>query len=198
MAEYPNSFQKLLDSFRRLPQVGNKAAIRFVYAVLSMSDEEVRVFAENLVKIKQSLRKCKQCNNLCEEELCNICKNPARDYGTICVVTSSKDVVAMENVGQYQGVYHVLDGEISPSKGVLPDDLHIANLLLKIDDRVKEVIIATNSTVDGEITAMYISKLLNGKPIIVSRLAHGIPIGGQLDYADERTLIKALEGRTRY
>jgi len=198
MSNYPKSFQNLVDQFRRLPQVGNKAAIRFAYAILAMDDMAVKNLADAMVEAKANLHNCEICHNMCEEKRCVVCVNPNRDNTTICVVTSSKDVLAMESIGNYQGVYHVLGGEISPSKGVLPEDLNLTSLIGRINTDIKEVIIATNSTIDGEITALYISKLLNGFTFTVSRLAHGIPMGGQLDYADERTLLKAMQGRTKY
>ena len=195
---YSPLFLKMIDYFRKLPQVGNKAAERYVYGVLAMSEEEVQEFADTLIKAKEKVKPCKICFNLCESDLCYICEDHMRDKQVICVVNSSKDVIAMEKTQQFKGLYHVLGGEISPAKGILPEDIRVEELIKRLDENVKEVIIATNSTMDGETTALYLSKLISQENIIVSRLAHGIPMGGQLDYADELTLAKALEGRRKY
>ena len=195
---YPVAFQKLIEAFRKLPQVGTKAAERYSYAVLAMTEEEVIDLTEKIRQAKALVRSCRICFHLSDKEECDICLDKARDRSLLCVVNSSKDVIAMENTKQYNGLYHVLGGEISPSKGVLPEDLNIKELLSRLDEGIKELIIATNSTIDGETTALYLSKLVSGKPVAVSRLAHGIPMGGQLDYADELTLAKALAGRVKY
>jgi len=195
---YPLNFQKLIAAFRKLPQVGNKAAERYAYALLEMSDEDVFTLLTTIKKAKENTRHCQQCFHLSEEDYCDICLDNKRDFSIVCVVNSSRDIIAMENTKQYNGLYHVLKGEISPTKGVMPEDLTISELMQRLDNGVVEVIIATNSTVDGETTALYLSKLIKNKNIIVSRLAHGIPMGGQLDYADELTLTKAIEGRVKY
>ena len=195
---YPKSFQELIEAFRKLPQVGAKAAERYAYAILSMDESEVSALIEKISTAKARIRPCTTCYHLSDQAECDICSDDNRDRTVICVVNSSRDVIAMENTRQFNGLYHVLQGEISPSKGVLPEDLTINDLMKRLDEGVKEVIIATNSTIDGETTALYLSKLINAKEIAVSRLAHGIPMGGQLDYADELTLAKAIEGRIKY
>jgi len=195
---YPVSFIKLIEAFRKLPQVGAKAAERYAFAILQMSNQEVQDLIDSIAKAKEAVKSCSVCFHLCEEDTCVICQDQQRDSEIICVVNSSRDVIAMENTRQFNGLYHVLNGEISPAKGIMPEDLTIKELLDRLDGGVKEVIIATNSTVDGETTALYLSKVIKTKNIPVSRLAHGIPMGGQLDYADELTLAKAIEGRIKY
>jgi len=195
---YPTSFQKLIDAFRKLPQVGTKVAERYAYAVLAMEEQEVQHYINAIIIAKSKVKPCTICFHLCEDEKCTICSDQSRNKELVCIVNSSRDVIAMENTQQYTGLYHVLQGEISPAKGIMPEDLTIKELLNRLEQEVKEVIIATNSTVDGETTALYLSKLIGTKNITVSRLAHGIPMGGQLDYADELTLAKALEGRIKY
>jgi len=195
---YPKSFQELIEAFRKLPQVGVKAAERYAYAILDMSEGEVDDLVEKLTTAKTVIHPCEICYHLSDQAKCEICSDKNRDHSVICVVNSSRDVIAMENTKEFNGLYHVLQGEISPAKGVLPEDLRISELLDRMNEEVKEVIIATNSTIDGETTALYLSKLIRAKDIAVSRLAHGIPMGGQLDYADELTLAKAIEGRIKY
>ncbi len=195
---YPASFIKLIETFRKLPQVGAKAAERYAFAVLQMSSQEVENFTASILKAKEAVKTCSSCFHLCEDDKCVICQDQERNQEVICVVNSSRDVIAMENTKQFNGLYHVLNGEISPTKGVMPEDLTIKELLDRLDSGIKEVIIATNSTVDGETTALYLSKVIKAKNVAVTRLAHGIPMGGQLDYADELTLAKAIEGRIKY
>jgi len=195
---YPPSFLKLIEEFRKLPQVGIKAAERYAYAVLAMSETEIQQLTTTIEQAKKLTKYCQSCFHLCEDEKCEICNDQSRNQQLICIVNSSRDVIAMENTKQYNGLYHVLTGEISPAKGIMPEDLTIKELLDRLNHGVTEVIIATNSTVDGETTALYLSKIIKDKNIIVSRLAHGIPMGGQLDYADELTLAKAIEGRIKY
>lgn len=195
---YPKSFQRLIQAFKKLPQVGNKAAERYAYAVFQMKSTEVNELLTSISEVKEKVVQCQQCFHLAEDALCEICQDPSRDHSIICVVNSSKDVLAMEKTGFYRGLYHVLLGEIAPTKGVMPQDLTIDELLGRLDANVKELILATNTTVEGETTAMYLKKILNNNEIKVTRLAHGIPMGGQLDYADELTLSKAITGRTKY
>lgn len=195
---YPKQFEAMVESFRNLPGVGLKTAERYAFQVLEWKEETLEDFIETLMKIKQGdLKKCAICGNLSEGDTCEICKDHMRDENTICVVQSPKDVIAMEKTREYAGVYHVLNGVISTSKGILPDDINIDTLLNRITDETKEVILATNPTVEGETTALYISKLLDKYPVNVTRIAHGLPMGGHLDYADELTLIKAIEGRNK-
>lgn len=194
---YPKSFERCIESFKKLPGVGAKSAERYTFTILDCSLEEVEEFAEALVELKKKTRPCAICGNLTESEQCVICEDTKRDTTTICVVQSTRDVLAMERTQEFKGTYHVLNGLISTSKGILPEDLNIDALLKRIDLGVKEVILATNATVEGETTALYLDKLLASKNILVTRIAYGIPIGGHLDYADELTLIKAIEGRKK-
>lgn len=193
---YPKSFQQLIDSFRKLPGVGARTAERFAFQLLNMPKDEVELFVNSLMQAKKSLHSCRICGNISEEDLCEVCKDTHRDTTMICVVQDVKDVSAMERMREYQGVYHVLGGAISTIKGILPEDLNIESLI-KRTENVKEVIIATNPTLEGETTALYLAKRLIGKVPLVTRLAHGLPMGGHVDYADELTLIKALEGRNK-
>ena len=188
------SMDRLINSFTKLPAVGQKTAERYAYAVINMSEEDVREFANNLVIAKKSIKYCSVCGNWSEEDICHICKN--RTNETICVVKEPKDVVSMEKVRDYNGTYHVLHGCISPLQGKGPDDIHIKELLQRVSNGdVKEVIMATNSDVEGEATSMYIAKLLKPLGIKVSRLAQGISMGSDIEYADEVTLTKALHDR---
>lgn len=192
---YPKKFAALIESFQSLPGVGMKSAERYAFDVLDWMPEQITDLIESLQGIQEGIAICPICGNLAEEEHCLICDDPTRDQGVICVVQSPRDVIAMEKTHEYQGVYHVLNGVISTTKGILPEDINIASLLERINENTKEVILATNPTVEGETTALYMAKLLEDYPIQVTRIAHGIPMGGHLDYADELTLIKALEGR---
>ncbi|MEA5026862.1 Recombination protein RecR [bioreactor metagenome] len=194
---YPSSLQKLIDSFRLLPGVGMKTAERYAFEVLEMTDDEALNFIKAISDSKAKLSKCKTCGNLSEGEECLICMDKHRDHQVICVVQHAKDVLAMEKIQEYHGVYHVLGGVIATSKGILPSDLNIASLLNRVNENTKEVIIATNPTLEGETTAMYLAKILHEKNIMVTRIANGLPMGGHLDYADELTLTKAMEGRQR-
>lgn len=193
---YPSSFQQLIDSFRKLPGVGARTAERFAFQLLNMPRDEVELFADSLKQAKNRLHSCRICGNISDEDLCTVCKDTHRDTSMICVVQDVKDVAAMERMREFKGVYHVLGGAISTIKGILPEDLRIESLLARTDN-VKEVIIATNPTLEGETTALYLAKRLAGKVPLVTRLAHGLPMGGHVDYADELTLIKALEGRNK-
>lgn len=194
---YPKAFEELIISFRKLPGVGAKTAERYAYAVLDMKEDQVDMFIKSIHDSFHTLCTCKVCGNLTDKEVCDICEDTNRDNTTMCVVTKAKDIIAIEKSGTYQGVYHVLDGEISTTKGILPEDIRIKELLDRITSETKEVILATNPTVDGETTALYLGKLLKNKEVNVTRLAHGLPMGGHLDYADELTLIKAMEGRKK-
>lgn len=185
----------LAEKFARLPGIGMKSAQRLAYYVMSMSEEEVKEFSEALLNAHSKIQSCKICQNLTEGEICPICDDARRDKSVVCVVESPKDVAAIERTNEYKGGYHVLHGLISPINGVSPDDIRIKELLTRIDGSVGEVIMATNPTVEGEATAMYISKLLKPLGVKVSRLAFGLPVGGVLEYADEVTLYKAIENR---
>lgn len=194
---YPKKFEALVESYRRLPGVGLKTAERYAFETIEWDEDTLNGFLETLENIKQGLQKCSICGNLSEHDLCEVCSDVSRDSNTICVVQSAKDVIAMEKTREYPGVYHVLNGVISTSKGILPEDINIASLLTRVDENTKEIIIATNPTVEGETTALYLSKLLERNNVNVTRIAHGLPMGGHLDYADELTLIKAIEGRNK-
>lgn len=184
---------KLINQFSKLPGVGKKTAQRYAYKVISMTDAEAAEFAESIINCKRKVRYCKTCGNFTEEEECSICRTRSRS--AICVVKEPKDVIAMEKLHEFKGVYHVLHGVISPMDGIGPNDIRIKELLARIDGSVEEVIMATNPDVEGEATAMYIAKLLKPLGVNVTRLAHGIPVGGELEYTDEVTLSRALSER---
>lgn len=186
---------RLINEFSKLPGVGKKTAQRYAYKIINMSEDEAKKFADSIVDCKRRVHYCKTCGNFTEDEVCEICKK--RDHSVICVVKDPKDVIAMEKLREFKGVYHVLHGVISPMEGVGPNDIKIKELLARIDGSVTEVIMATNPDVEGEATAMYIAKLLKPLGVNVTRLAHGIPIGGELEYTDEVTLSRAfLERKT--
>lgn len=187
---------KLIEQFERLPGIGSKTAQRLAYYVLNMPKEQAQEFSLAITEAHEKIRYCEVCCNFSEGELCPVCKSATRDKSVICVVETPRDAIALENTHEYDGVYHVLHGAISPLNGIGPDQLYIKQLLSRLnDDTVKEIIMATNPTVEGEATAMYISRLLKPMGIKVTRLAYGIPVGGDLEYADEVTLARALEGR---
>ncbi len=195
MSGYIKPLAELVDEFARMPGVGKRSAARMAFHVLKMSESEVKNLAGAIVNAKTSIKYCSICCNLTDTDPCAICESTKRDTGVICVVESAKDVIAIENTHEYKGLYHVLHGVISPMDGVGPEDIRIKELLNRINDGVKEVIVATNPTVEGEATAMYISKLLKPFDVATTRIAHGLPVGGDLEYADEVTLTRALEGR---
>ncbi len=195
MALYPNSVAKLIEEFEKLPGIGHKSAQRVAFYLLERSKDEVNQFAETMIKAKEELRYCTVCCNMSDKDVCDICGNSSREKDIICVVEDTRDVTAMERAREFRGVYHVLHGAISPMAGIGPEDIKLKELITRIDDTVSEVIVATNPTVEGEATAMYISKLLKPLGVKVTRIAHGIPVGGDLEYADEITLAKALQGR---
>ncbi len=193
---YPKSLQDLIERFRYLPGVGEKSAERYALSILDRKEEDVEAFANALLQVKKNLHYCKICGNLTEEDTCEICSNNNRNQDVIFVVQSPKDIIAMEKTNEYQGVYHVLNGLISTTKGVMPEDLNIDSLLERAK-HAKEIILATNTTMDGEMTAMYLNKLIKEEcpDVLVTRIAHGLPSGGMLDYADEMTLAHALTDR---
>ena len=196
--KYPQTFENLINGLKKLPGVGSKSAERMAYQILNMDDEDISKLATSLLDSKEKLTRCKKCGCMSEGDECEICKDSARDTKTLCVVQSTKDVYALEKVKNYNGVYHVLNGVISPSLGVTPNDLNLNKLVDRIiNDEIKEVILATNPNIDGETTALYIAKLLENKDVEVTRLAYGLPVGASLDYADEYTLIKSLQGRRK-
>ncbi|MBQ9428855.1 MAG: recombination protein RecR [Clostridia bacterium] len=198
MTEYLAPLEKLIEQFRKLPGVGRKSAIRMAFSVLDLSDEAAKAFSDAILNAKSEIRHCEICHNLSVDEICPICADMTRDHSLICVVEDAKAVMAFEKVRRFRGVYHILGGVISPINGVTPDMLQISSLVSRAEREASEVIVATNPTVEGETTAMYISKLLKAKGIKVSRLAYGIPVGGDIEYADEVTLDRALEGRQIY
>ena len=196
MSYYSPSIEKLIESFEKLPSIGNKTAVRLAFYMLNASDEEANEFVKSIQDAKKNLKFCSKCYNISDTDPCDICSNPTRDQSKICVVEDVKDVVAIEKIHEYKGLYHVLHGSISPMDGIGPEDIKIKELLSRLmDGTVKEVILATNPKVEGEATAMYISKLIKPMGINATRIAHGIPVGGDLEYTDEITLTKALEGR---
>ncbi|MCI8820505.1 MAG: recombination protein RecR [Clostridia bacterium] len=185
---------RLINEFSKLPGVGKKTAQRYAYKIIGMSDEEARVFAQSVLDCKRKVKYCKVCGNFTEEEVCDICKR--RDKSVVCVVKEPKDVVALEKLHEFKGVYHVLHGVISPMDGIGPNEIRIKELLSRVNEGgVQEVIMATNPDVEGEATAMYIAKLLKPLGVNVTRIAHGIPIGSELEYTDEVTLSRALSER---
>ena len=195
---YSETVNKLINQFEKLPGIGHKTAVRLAFYILESNENIAKEFSETLIKAKNNVKFCSICYNLTENDPCDICSNKKRDDSTICVVENVKDVIAMEKTHEYRGKYHVLHGSISPMNNITAGDIKIKELLERLkDDTIKEVILATNPTVEGEATAMYISRLIKPLGIKVTRIAHGIPVGGDLEYTDEITLIKALEGRTQ-
>ena len=196
MRAFPAALERLTEQFARLPGIGSKTAQRLAFHVLSLPQDEAEAFAAAILDAKRTVHTCAVCQNLTDREICGICDDPQRDHGVICVVAEPRDVVAMERSREYQGVYHVLHGVISPLNHVGPDDLKLKELLQRVGEgNVREVIMATNPDTEGEATAMYVSRLLKPLGVKVTRLAYGIPVGSQLEYADEVTLLRALEGR---
>lgn len=194
--QYPSvSVERAISEFAKLPGIGRKSAQRIVFYLLKVSKGDVQKLAEALLDIKEKVQFCSVCYNITETDPCDICSNPRRDPHTLCVVEEANDVLAIEKTGQFQGKYHVLGGALSPLEGVGPDDLRIKELMTRLGDGVSEVILATNPNAEGEATAVYLEKLIKPLHIRISRIARGIPVGGDLEYADEITLARALEGR---
>ena len=193
---YPEPISKLMESFMKLPGIGPKTAARLAFFVLGMKEDTVLDFAKALVDAKRNLSFCSVCGHITDVDPCHICQDQKRDRTTICVVQDPKDVIAMEKMRDYTGLYHVLQGAISPMEGIGPEDINVPSLLKRLqDEQVDELILATNPTIEGDATAMYISRLVRPSGIKTTRIAHGLPVGGDLEYADEVTLSKALEGR---
>ena len=197
MRQYPRSLNKLINELGKLPGIGGKTAQRLAFHILSLTEREAEELADAISSAKKTLRYCEVCGNLTDSEKCKICTDETRDGSVICVVESPQDVMAMERIREFHGRYHVLHGTISPMDGIGPNDLNLASLVkrLQAEPDVKELILATNPNIEGEATAMYIANLLKPSGIKVTRIAHGLPIGGDLEYADEVTLLKAIEGR---
>lgn len=196
MYSFGEPIAKLISQLTRLPGVGPKTAQRLAFHIIGMETAQVRELARSMVDAKESMRFCSVCYNISDRDPCVICQDDRRDTSTICVVSDPKDVVAMEKTREYRGLYHVLHGAIIPGEGIGPDQLKIRELIARLkDDEIKEIILATNPNIEGETTAMYLARLLKPFGIRVTRIAHGLPVGGDLEYADEVTLLKALEGR---
>ncbi|GAB7388475.1 recombination protein RecR [Bacillaceae bacterium] len=196
MIHYPEPILKLIEGFMKLPGIGPKTAGRLAFFVLQMEEDDVLELAKALVNAKRQLQNCSRCCNITDEDPCYICRDKTRDPSVICVVQEPKDVIAMERTREYHGHYHVLHGAISPVDGIGPEDIRLSELLKRLEnEEVQELILATNPNIEGEATAMYISRLVKPFGIRVTRIAHGLPVGGDLEYADEVTLTKALEGR---
>lgn len=193
---YSGYINRLIEEFASLPGIGNKSAQRLAFYMINLPKNRVEHFAKTVLDAREHVKYCSQCLTLTDQELCPICANEKRDAGTIMVVENSRDLAAYEKTGKYEGVYHVLHGAISPMLGIGPHDIRLKELMARLQNDVKEVIIATNSSLEGETTAMYISKLIKPTGIKVTRIASGVPVGGDLEYIDEVTLLRALEGRT--
>lgn len=197
MREYPRPLNRLVNELSKLPGIGGKTAQRLAFHILSLSDQEAENLADSIVGARRSLHYCSICGNLTDQNPCIYCSDETRDPSVICVVETPQDVIAMERIREYRGRYHVLHGAISPAEGIGPNEINLKSLIVRLqkDDRVKEIIVATNPNIEGEATAMYIARLLKPTGIKITRIAHGIPVGGDLEYADEITLLKAMEGR---
>ena len=199
MEYYPESVNRLIGEIAKLPGIGYKSALKIAYNLIEMSQPEVVKLAQAMVEMKQKVHYCRQCHHLTEDELCTICANPKRDPSLLCVVDTPRDLIAIEKTREYHGLYHVLHGRISPLDGVRPQDLTIASLEKRLaEGQVAEMILANSPTLEGESTAVYLAKTMQGKVAKITRIAHGVPIGGDLEFADEITLLKALEGRHDY
>ena len=195
MEYYSSHISKLIEQLASLPGIGAKSAQRLAFHIVNMPRDQVEQLTAAIADARDKVQYCKCCYTLTDQELCPICSNPARDHSTIMVVENTRDLAAYEKTGKYEGVYHVLHGAISPMLGIGPDDIRLKELMQRLQQDVREVIIATNSSLEGETTAMYISKLIKPSGIRVSRIASGVPVGGDLEYIDEVTLLRALEGR---
>lgn len=196
MYNYSGPISKLIEELSSLPGIGNKSAQRLAFYIINMPAERVEKLSESILEAKKNIRYCKQCYTLTDKDLCPVCGNPKRDPKKIMVVENPRDLAAYEKTGKYEGVYHVLHGAISPMIGIGPNDIKLKELMQRLQQEIEEVIIATNSSLEGETTAMYISKLIKPTGIKVSRIASGVPVGGDLENIDEVTLLRALEGRT--
>ncbi|MHB9130617.1 MAG: recombination mediator RecR [Armatimonadota bacterium] len=197
MQRYARPLQRLIDAFECLPGIGPKSAQRLALHLLRIPPERAADLSQAILDARNHMRQCGTCFNLAESPLCPICDDATRDHGTITVIADVRDLMALDNAGDYRGVYHVLDGLISPMDGIGPENLHVRELLKRLEDgRVREIILATNPTVEGDATALYLARLIKPLGIRVTRIALGLPVGGDLDYADQMTIIRALEGRT--
>jgi recombination protein RecR len=196
MVQYAKPLARLVGEFERLPGIGPKSAQRLAFYVLRLSDEEAHALADAITEVKRRIGLCRVCFNFTDQEVCDICRDPRRDPALLCVVADPRDLIAMEKTGEFKGRYHVLQGVLAPMEGIGPDQLKIRELLARLrENEVREVVLATNPTVEGDATAMYLAGLLKPLGVRVTRIAHGVPVGGDLDYADQATLIQAFEGR---
>lgn len=197
MRQYPKPLNKLINELSKLPGIGGKTAQRLAFHILALEESEATSLANSIVNAKKSLHYCSVCGNLTDTDPCEICSDESRDRAKVCVVETPQDVIAMERIREFKGLYHVLHGAISPVEGIGPNDINLKSLITRLQqhDEIDEIIVATNPNIEGEATAMYIARLLKPSGIKVTRIAHGIPVGGDLEYADEVTLLKAMEGR---
>ena len=196
MDYYSNQITQLIEELGKLPGIGPKSAGRLAFHIINMPQDQVKKLSDTIINAKENVHYCKECCTLTDQEICPICASSKRDHSTIMVVENTRDLIAYEKTGKYEGVYHVLHGAISPMLGIGPDDIRLKELIARLQGDVKELIIATNSSLEGETTAMYISKLVKPTGIKVSKIASGVPVGGDLEYIDEVTLLRTLEGRT--
>lgn len=193
---YPKTIINIIECFKKFPGIGEKTAERMALATLDMEEDALELFSKSLKNVKTKIKKCEKCGSLTENELCEICEDDKRNHETICVVEECKNVILFEKIGSYRGVYHVLEGLISPLEGVNPEDIHIDKLIKRIkEEKIKEVILALKPSIEGETTALYISKMLEKEPVKVSKIAHGIPMGAEIEYIDPLTLEMAMEDR---
>ena len=193
---YPKTIINIIECFKKFPGIGEKTAERMALATLNMEEEALELFSKSLKNVKTKIKKCEKCGSLTENELCEICEDDKRNHETICVVEECKNVILFEKIGSYRGVYHVLEGLISPLEGINPEDIHIDKLIKRIkDEKIKEVILALKPSIEGETTALYISKMLEKEKVKVSKIAHGIPMGAEIEYIDPLTLEMAMEDR---
>lgn len=197
MRQYPKPLNKLINELSKLPGIGGKTAQRLAFHILALEESEATALANSIVNAKRSLHYCSVCGNLTDADPCEICSDESRNRTKVCVVETPQDVIAMERIREFKGLYHVLHGAISPVEGIGPNDINLKSLITRLQqhDEIDEIIVATNPNIEGEATAMYIARLLKPSGIKVTRIAHGIPVGGDLEYADEVTLLKAMEGR---
>ena len=197
MRQYPKPLNKLINELSKLPGIGGKTAQRLAFHIIALEESEATSLANSIVNAKRSLHYCSVCGNLTDTDPCEICSDESRDRTKVCVVETPQDVIAMERIREFKGLYHVLHGAISPVEGIGPNDINLKSLITRLQqhDEIDEIIVATNPNIEGEATAMYIARLLKPSGIKVTRIAHGIPVGGDLEYADEVTLLKAMEGR---
>ena len=198
MSSYPKSLRDLIDCFKRLPSIGEKTAERMTFSVMNMDKEQVALFAQSLLNVKNNIKRCCVCNNLTEQDVCDICSDSSRNNEILCVVDSPKSVALFEKIGSYFGKYHVLNGLISPLNGISPDDININALIERVEkENIKEIILAVKPNIEGETTSLYISKVFAESPVLVSKIAHGVPLGTDMEYIDSLTLEMALEDRKK-